>query len=140
MNKLLLNQSARNHIKMYPMKDIFELPEDEGEKIVWCERKFNELQHSDDAERLFIKKNKNKGYLVSVWQLHDLYYLVNCVRTNTHVYITTIYITKDGGDAINIAKFLYQNVEEIMQDTKQSLLDYHKIIMEKAEDIKGGDA
>lgn len=116
------------------MKDLFnDIPEDEGDKIRWCENQFKALQHSDDAERTYLQRNNKKGYLISVWQLNGLYYLVNCIRTNTQTYVTTIYITKDGNDASSIAKFLFENVSEIMNDTKQSLLDYYKAVVKNAK-------
>lgn len=140
MNKLLLRQNARNHIKIFPMKDLFELPEDEGDKIRWCEEKFKLLQHSDNAVRTYLQRNNKKGYLISVWQLGELFYLVNCIRTNTQTYVTTIYITKDGLDANSIAKFLYENVSEIMNDTKQSLLDYYKTVVKINEEQRERDS
>lgn len=131
MNKLLLNSKGRNHIKLFPMKDLFDdIPEDEGDKIRWCESKYLHLQHSDDANRLLLHKNKAKGYLISVWELEGYYYLINCIRVASGAFVTTIYITKDGNDAKSIAGFLQQNVEEIMSDTKQSLLDYYKAVMD----------
>lgn len=124
MNKLLLNERARNHIRFFPMKNTFDdIPSDAGEKIKWCESKFKALQHSNDAHRLSIHKHRTKGYMVTVWEFDGLYYLVQCLRNEFKTFNTTIYISKDKQDMINIAAFIEQNIETIMSDYKQQILD-----------------
>lgn len=124
MNKLLLNERARNHIRFFPMTNtITNLPESEADKIKWCESEFKKLQHSNDAKRLFLAKHKSKGYLISVWQLDDLYYMIHCLRNEFKTFNTTIYLSKDKDDCINIAKFLENNIVTIMQDYKQQILE-----------------
>ena len=123
MNKLLLNQKARNHIKVFPLYKGAEIPENEGDQIRWAESRFNELQQSDEAKRLFIYKNAKKGILVSVWELNNLYYLVQCIRNEFKTYNTIIYINNEREDTINIAKFIQANAINIMADYKQQILD-----------------
>ena len=60
MNKLLLNDEGMNLTKMMPLYDEKELPTDEGDKIRWCEKKFNELKESDNAVQLFNYKSDKK--------------------------------------------------------------------------------
>ena len=123
MNKLLLNQSARNHIKVFPMKNVFDdLPTEEADQIRWCEEQYKRLQQSDNAKRLVIYKNRSKGYLFSVWEADGLYYMIQCIRNEFKTYNDIIYITKDGEDAKSIAKFLYDNVENIMQGMTKDLI------------------
>ena len=138
MNKLLLNERARNHIKMFPMKDtVSDLPSDEGDKIRWCESRFKLLQHSDNANRLFYVRHKAKGYQISVWELDGLYYLIECIRNEFKTFNTTIYITKDGNDAVNIAKFVQENIDQIMKDYKNQILEARDALL---RDTVDGDA
>lgn len=124
MNKLLLNERARHHIKIFPMKDTApDLPDTEIERIRWCKAKYKELQHSDEARRLALFKHRGKGYLIAVWEMKGLYYLIECIRNEFKTFNDTIYITKDGDDAVNIAKFLVANIDTIMADYKAQLLD-----------------
>lgn len=124
MNKLLLNERGRNHIKFFPMKDtIADLPENESDRINWCKDKFYELQHRFDVQRLFLVKHKGKGYQISVWEMDGLYYLVQCLRNEFKTFNCTIYINKDKDDCINIAKFLENNITQIMADYKQQILE-----------------
>ena len=52
MNKILLNQKGRNHIKVMLIKDCgLEMPEDELAKVEFCQKIFATLQQSDDAIR-----------------------------------------------------------------------------------------
>lgn len=135
MNKLLLNNSARNHIKIFPMKDtINDIPETEKDRIIWCREHFKHLQHSPDAKRLEMFK-KRGNYQISVWELDGLYYLVQCIRNEFGTYNTVIYISKYMLDMINIAKFLKENVEQIMADYKNQILDARDALLrEQAEE------
>lgn len=122
MNKLLLNNNGRNHIKFFPMKDVFDdIPEKEGDQIRWCEEKFNELQKSNEAKRLKVFVNRKKGYMISVWELNGNYYLIQCLRNNNRSYNSTIYISKEKQDSLSIAEFLYQNIDSVMTDNKELL-------------------
>ena len=134
MNRLLINQHARNHIKIFPLYKGAEIPEDEGDQIRWAKAQFEELQQSNEAERLFIYRSNKKGFLVSVWRLHDLYYIVQCIRNEFRTYNTIIYINNEKEDSINIAKFLQANAITIMKDYKQQILDAKDYI------IEGGNA
>ena len=136
MNKLLLNQSARNHIKIFPMKDtISDLPESEADRIRWCEAEFKRLQRSPDAKRLYIFK-KRGNYLISVWEMDDKYYLVQCLRNEFKTYNTIIYISKFKDDMLNIAKFLQVNIDTIMSDYKSQILDARDALLkERYEEI-----
>ena len=133
MNKLLLNERGRNHIKFYPMKDTAnDIPETDAGKIEWCKNRFHELQHSADAKRLVIYKHKGKGYLISVWELNGLYYLIECIRNEFKTFNTTIYISKEKDDSINIAKFIQENIDTIMADYKKQILDARDELVKNA--------
>lgn len=124
MNKLLLNNSARNHIKIFPLPGAgIELPESEGDRIRWCEAEFKKLRESAAAKRLFLLKHRLKGYLVSVWELDGLYYLILCLKNEFKTFNDTIYIGKEKGDMIAIAKFIQENIETIMEDYRNQILD-----------------
>lgn len=121
-SKLLLNEKARNHIKIMPLTDVV-LPEDEGDKIRWCEAQYNLLLNSNDAKRLYYYKNVRSGILIAVWELNDLYYIIQSIRNEFKTYNNVIYIHNEKNDCINIAKFLRTNMTEIMADYKQQILD-----------------
>lgn len=138
MNKLLLNNTGRNHIKIFPMKDtIKDLPESEKDRIEWCKAEFKKLQHSDNAKRLCIYKHTHKGYLISVWELEGLYYLVQCIRNEFKTYNDTIYISKDKDDLLSIAKFVRDNVDAIMADYKDQLLEARDALLREAAENNG---
>ena len=133
MNKLLLNERARNHIRFFPMKNtIADLPESEGDRIKWCQSEFKRLQHSDTAKRLFYVRHKGKGYQISVWEMDGLYYLVQCLRNEFKTFNDTIYINKERDDTINIAKFLQANIDQIMQDYKNQILEARDDLVRQA--------
>lgn len=135
MNKLLLNNTGRNHIKFFPMQNTIQsLPNSDAEKIKWCEQEFNKLQHSDAAKRLCIYKNKSKGYLISVWELDGLYYLVQCIRNEFKTFNDTIYINGNKDDTLSIAKFLRDNIDTIMADYKDQLLEARDALLRGAAD------
>ena len=121
-SKLLLNERARNHIKIMPLTDVI-LPEDEGDKIRWCEEQYNLLLNSDDAKRLYYYKNVRSGILIAVWELNDLYYIIQSIRNEYKTYNNVIYIHNERNDCINIAKFLRNNMTEIMSSFKQQIED-----------------
>lgn len=123
MNKILLNTKGRNHIRIFPLKDIIKMPEDGAEKIKLCESIFVELQQSDNAVRHAYYRHTKKGYQVSVWELNNKIYLVNCVRDMEHNYVTTIYIGDNLNDMLGIAKFLVNNIEEMMEDYKNQIIE-----------------
>lgn len=124
MNRLLMNKSVRNHIRFLPMPEtIPDLPADEGDRIRWCEAEFARLQSSEDAKRLICHANRRKGYMITVWELDGMGYLCQCLRTNTGVYVSTIYVSKDLDDLVAIAKFLRDNVETAMADYKKQILE-----------------
>ena len=141
MNKLLLNRRARNHIRFFPMKDtISNLPESESDRIKWCEAEFKRLERNNDAKRLVLHKNKAKGYLISVWQMDNLYYLILCLRNEFKTFNDTIYINSEREDTINIAKFLRDNVDQIMSDYKKQLLDARDELLKNAVVGEANDA
>lgn len=124
MNKILLNNKGRNHIKFLPMKNTLnDIPADEGDKIRLCKQLFDELQNSSKTINLFMKKDRHKGYQISLWELDDLYYLAQSMRNEFGTYNNVIYITKEKGDAENIAKFLSSNIRTIMNDYKKQIID-----------------
>ena len=133
MNKLLLNNSARNHIRFFPMKDTVEdLPETEAERIKWCEKEFKKLERSMDAKRLVLYKHKGKGYQISVWEMDGLYYLVQCIRNEFKTFNDTIYISKEKEDMLSIAKFLKENIETIMTEYKDQILEARDELLKDA--------
>ena len=137
-NKLLINERARNHIKLFPVEEgVFtDIPEDEGDKIRWCEKEYNRLRNSIDAKRLFLEKNRSKGYLVSVWEMDGRYYLIQCLRNEFKTFNTIIYISKNKDDMISIAKFLKQNVDQIMKDYKDQILAARDELLKNAASNK----
>lgn len=127
MNKLLLNHKARNHIKFEitheSLKPILQYPDDEAERIIWCKNRFTELQNSFDANRLFLAKHKGKGYMISVWEYKGVYYIIQCLRNEFKTFNTVIFVNENLNDSLAIAKFVEQNITEIMSDYKNQLLD-----------------
>lgn len=142
MNKLLLNERGRNHIRIFPTKEVSEqlnIPETEADKIRWCEKCFKTLQHSNDAKRLSIYKHKGKGYLISVWELDNKYYLIQCLRNEFKTFNTTIYISNEKNDMLNIAKFLQENVDSIMKDYKNQILEARDALIKETIEGKKPD-
>jgi uncharacterized HAD superfamily protein len=123
MNKLLLNNNARNHIKFLPLNNSVEIPETEKERILWCESRFNELSNADNIIRHFTYKNGKKGYSIGVWEYNGLYYLIQCIKNEFGTYNDVIYIEKNKDDLIAIAKFLQKNIITIMSDYKEQILE-----------------
>ena len=123
MNKILLNQKGRNHIKVMLLKDCeLEMPEDAAEKIKFCEKVFATLQQ-EEATRHYYYRNVKKGYQITVYQINDMVYLTNCIRDMDHNYISTIYVSKNLNDMNSIAKFLRQNIETVMSDYKEQIIE-----------------
>lgn len=136
MNKLLLNHRARNHIKFFPMENTIDnLPESEADRIRWCAAEFKKLQHSNEAKRLCLYKHRSKGYMISVWELDGLYYLVQCLRNEFKTFNSTIYISKERDDMLSIAKFVQENIEQIMRDYKEQILDARDALLRENADV-----
>lgn len=143
MNKLLLNCRSRNHIRFLPAKEGMDLgiPTDDADKIKWCEDRFNQLQHRNDITRLCFYSHTKKGYLITVYEMDNLYYLVLCIRNEFRTYNTTIYIDTEKEQLIGIAKFLDKNNSQIMKDYKNQILEARDALMKaKAEEQADGDA
>lgn len=138
MNKIILNKSGRNHIRIFPLKNIIPLPEDAAERIRLCQSVFVELQQSDDVKKHAYYRHTKKGYQVSVWELNQKIYLVNCIRDLDHNYITTIYISDNLNDMLGIAKFLVSNIDDIMKDYKNQIIEGKEAFEEYTK--KGADA
>lgn len=133
MNKLLLNDRGRNHIKFLPLGDIVpDLPESEADQIKWCRAEFKKLKQSMDAKRLYLHKNRSAGVLISVWEMEGRYYLILCLRNEFKTFNNTIYISKEREDCLSIAKFLKENYETIMTDYKQQIIDAKNWLLEQA--------
>ena len=133
MNKIILNKNGRNHIRIFPLKGIIEMPENEAKKIELCKSIFQELQQSDNVIKHAYYRHTKKGYQVSVWELNQKIYLVNCIRDLDYNYITTIYIGDNLNDMLGIAKFLVNNIDEIMRDYKNQILEGKEEFDKKAE-------
>lgn len=133
MNKILLSKNGRNHIRIFPLKGIIELPEDGAEKIKLCQKIFVELQQSDEAIKHAYYRHTKKGYQVSVWELNKKIYLVNCIRDMDYNYVTTIYISDNLNDMLGIANFLKDNIEEIMRDYKNQIIEGQEAYQEYIE-------
>ena len=133
MNKLLLADKGRNHIKIFPLYKDVEIPTDEGDKIRWAKARFEELQNANDANRLFICKNVKKGILISVWELNGLYYLIQCIRNEFKTYNVTVYIHNEKEDSLNIAHFLRAHMYEIMEDYKNQILEARDYLLNERE-------
>lgn len=146
-NKLLMNERARNHIKVFPVgDDVFDnIPSDAAGKIKWCESMYRELQTNVKAKRIYLDKHKGKGYLISVWELDGRYYMIQCLRNEFKTFNTTIYISREKDDMLNIARFLRDNVDQIMADYKDQLLAardalVRDTVVAEAEEHTDGDA
>jgi hypothetical protein len=120
-NKLLLNNKARNHIKVFPVDKTIVIPEGEAEKIKWAESVYKRLEL--ESVNLVTYKNKSRGYMISVWQMDDKYYIIESIRNEFKTFNNTIYINDNKNDSLAIAKFLKDNIITIMSDYKQQLLD-----------------
>lgn len=134
MNKLLINHSARNHIKIFPMQDaaqFLNMPATEAESIAWCNNIFENLRTSKDAKELSVYGNRKSGYRISVWELGGLYYLVQCLKNEFNTFNTTIYISKEQNDMLAISKFLKENIETIMSDYKDQILDARDALLKE---------
>lgn len=119
-NKLLLNNKTTNHIKFLPL-NIEEIPKSKNEQILWCQERFNELE--EKANSIFIKTNKKIGYSISVWEMNDLYYTIQSIRSDLKTYNNVVYVNKIKEDSIGIANFLIMNVETIMNDNKTQSIE-----------------
>lgn len=129
MNKLLLNNNARNHIKIMALYNNPDVPDDEGERIRWCEKMFNNLQNSDKAVRIFSNKHVKKGFAISVWELDGLYYLIQSIRNEFGTYNNVIYINDIKEDTLNIAKFLKENAIGLMNDYRKQILEANEHVI-----------
>lgn len=129
LNKLLLSKNGRNHIRIMPIKDIVKVPEDEGEKIEFCEKLFKDLQTNDQVIRHSYYCNRKKGVLTGVWELDNKIYLDHCFHTaDKGIYVATIYIfPKDMlNDVLAIEKFFRNNLSQIGSDYKEQIEDGRK--------------
>ena len=134
-NKILLNNNSRNHIKFMPCTNKLDIPQDEKNQIIWCQEKFAELELN--GVELNHYSSRKKGILLSVYELNDLYYLVQCLRNEQEgifyaktsktkdikIYNTTIYILESKNDASSIWEFLRKNNSEVMNDYKELMID-----------------
>ena len=134
MNKLLMNERKRNHIRFLFAGELPEwLPEDEGDRIRWAESEFERLRQDPSARRLSLFSNKRKGYLVSVWTLGGKTYVIQCLRTiSGETYVSTIYLGLTESDALAVAKFLRENADTIMRDYKRQILDARDALLNDA--------
>lgn len=137
MNKILLNQKGRNHIKVMLLKDSeLEMPVEDAEKIHFCEKLFINLQHDDNAIRHFYYRNTKKGYQITVYESNDKIYLTNCIRDMEGNYITTIYVSKNLNDLKGIAKMLKENIQTIMSDYKMQIIEGKDAFKDYIEDCE----
>lgn len=141
MNKLVLNEKGRNHIKILPLKDMT-LPETNKEKLELCESIYNSLRDRNDAKRLSIYKNSKRGVMITVWSMDDNYYLIQSLRDPGNLYyINTIYMSHEKDDLLSIAKFLQKSLTTIGSDYKKQLLDARDaLVKETLENEKAGEA
>lgn len=138
MNKILLNQKGRNHIKVMLLKDSeLDMPIDGAEQIKFCEKIFATLQQ-EEATRHYYYRNVKKGYQITVYQIGDMVYLTNCIRDLDHNYVSTIYVSKNLNDMLGIAKFLVSNIDDIMKDYKNQIIEGKEAFEEYTK--KGADA
>lgn len=126
MNKLLLSKNGRNHIVIYPLKNILELPADNGERIIFCEKLFNNLQNDESAIRHFYYCNRKRGILAAVYELDNKIYLDYCIHTaDKGFYKIIIYVLplESKEDALSIAKFWSKNLNQIGEDYKNQIIE-----------------
>ena len=136
MNRVLLNNAGRNHIKVFPLKHKDDLPLTEQERLAWAQQTYENLVTDKAAINHVIYSNKKKGYLITVYESQTKFYLGFCVRSNKGFYNTTIYINDNLSDLLAIAKFFKQNVEEISKSFKNSIIDIEKVVEEIANDAR----
>ena len=123
MNKILLNKNGRNHIKIFPIKDIIEIPESEAERILSCKRIFESFASDESAIRHYYYRNVKSGCQVTVYESDNKIYLTNCIRDPEHNYVTTVYISDNLSDMIAIAKFLVKNNRELTESYKNQIME-----------------
>lgn len=121
MNKILLNKNGRNHIRIMPLKGIIELPTENTSKF--CEQLFLDLQNDDNAKRHYYYRNVKLGHQVTVYESDNKIYLTNCMRDLDYNYVTTVYISDNLNDMLNIAKFLRANMKQIAEDYKNQIIE-----------------
>ena len=121
MNKILLSKNGRNHIRIFPLKGIIEIPEENQSKF--CEDLFLELQNDESAIRHYYYRNVKLGHQITVYESKNKIYLTNCMRDLDYNYVTTIYISDNLNDMLGIAKFLRQNMKQIADDYKNQIIE-----------------
>ena len=135
MNKLLLSKNGRNHIVIYPLKNCMELPENNAERILFCEKVFNNLQDDSGAVRHYYYCNRKRGILTAVYELDNKIYLDYCIHTaDKGFYKVIIYVLPLDGlnDALAISKFWSKNLSDIGNDYKEQVEEgydaYHEFL------------
>ena len=134
MNKILLNKNGRNHIRIMPLNGIIELPTENTS--TFCEELFNKLQNDDSAVRHYYYRNVKLGHQVTVYESDNKIYLTNCMRDPDYNYVTTIYISDNLNDMINIAKFLRANMKQIAEDYKSQIIEGKEAYEEYLKDVE----
>lgn len=144
MNKICLNPKARNHWKVLPYADSIKVPDGEAQQIKWAEKVVLRLQNDPNIIRHFYYLNKGYGYMISVYELDDKYYLVHSIRNEFKTYNNVVYINdKNLQDLINIAKMMQANIKTIMKDYKDNMMQLRDDIIKgkvRLEDKVDGQA
>lgn len=125
MNKIVLDTSneAKNYTTFIPansqVEKDYDFPTDEADQIVFCEKLFLNLQSSKEAKQHYLSQRKKYGFLISVIEFDNYYYLGICMQLESDIYKTTIYINNDLNDTIALAKFERNHLPAMRSEYKQ---------------------
>ena len=129
MNKICLNPRGRNHWKILPMPGVIKIPESEKEQLIWADTLVKRLKFSDVKRHFFFTEQKY-GYMITVIELDNIYYLIHSIRNEFKSYNNVIYINdKNLQDLVNIGKMMQKNIKTIMQDYKDNMLELRNDIL-----------
>ena len=134
MNKIVLNNHGNNYNRVKAQGNI-KIPSDEAEQIRWCKAIFDDLKASNNATCLFSRVNSKKGFMFSVWELSEKYFLTMSLSSgirdenNTPIYVNTFIVSddlNDKNDFVAIAKCLSQNFITIGNNYIKQINDIDK--------------
>lgn len=76
----------------------------------------------DNATELVKYRHVRKGFMITVAELNNYYYLIQCVKHDeSGSYINNIYVSENKNDMLAIAKFLNKNLMELAHSYKEQI-------------------
>jgi len=132
------NWKVFNRIKFIPTKEI-EFDENNSQK--WSEEKWNHII-SDELTRhaIYTRKDKENKYTITLWDDSEYIYLIQVIRTEFNTDDTTVYMTKYDDVKLSdfkvIAKFIHKNIMDIINHSKNGVIEANKLafIQEETHD------